>query len=171
MDVPFSNHTTSREAALSLPRNRALSQMQRVLLAIEAGGARGATDTEVSEQLHMHIRPVTARRWVLVNRGLVRDSGRTRWHVLPGGRRVKNIVWEAGCDMAAVGATAGRPSGGRLSKVRKFEAALHDIHEKASALVVALDRASILMGDEVLPALDKLRGALTVHRPGQGVGH
>jgi hypothetical protein len=154
--VPFSNQTTSREAAERLQGSASvITQTQRVLLAIEASG--GSTDAEVAAATGMGIRQVSTRRKQLVEQGLVRESGRFREHAV-GKRKFQNIVWEPGCDMNAVARKG--PGTGRLSRLRSLEARLHSVTESGGELLEALDSASILVGDGVFTALQKFRAAI-----------
>jgi hypothetical protein len=79
--------TTSRAAArAAVPRVNELQA--RVLAFIRAQG--GATDNEIQDALDMNPSTQRPRRIELMERGLVRDSGRKR--KTPSGREA--VVWE-----------------------------------------------------------------------------
>jgi hypothetical protein len=97
--VPFSNDSTSREAAEAMRSSgRASTQAARILEVLRMRGEIGGTFYEIQESLEadpagppVGIRQVTARTNGLVRAGYVRDSGVKR-RAFTG---MQNIVWVA----------------------------------------------------------------------------
>lgn len=78
LGIPFvKGSATSKGAAVSQLKAHLADEL-RVLQAIGAHGAHGATDDEIEQQLDMIHQTASARRRTLVLRGLVCDSGTTR---------------------------------------------------------------------------------------------
>lgn len=91
--VPYSNETTSHDAACSMLAAAGTDE-GRVFRFIRQRGTRGATDEEVELALKMRANNSRARRRGLVLRGVVADSGvRRRTN---SGRSA--IVWTARVD-------------------------------------------------------------------------
>jgi len=89
--LPFSNETTSLEAAMD-PRARAgaASQIVRIRALMLARGHYGLTHEEIANATRIGIRQVSTRVRRLVLEGLARDTGRTRTGT--SGRAAR--VWE-----------------------------------------------------------------------------
>ena len=81
---------TSRDAYRLLGRG-VNTQAALIYAAIVNAGAEGLTDREGEESLGMRTSSYTARRCLLANMGVIRDSGRRR--LTCAGRNA--IVWEA----------------------------------------------------------------------------
>ncbi len=92
MSAPFSNETTSLAAANRMRASVSLmTQRQRIIVALVAAGAAGATHEQLSDTLGIGIRQVSTRVRSLVLAGLARDSGRTA----NSRSGAKVIVWES----------------------------------------------------------------------------
>jgi hypothetical protein len=80
--VPYSNPTTSKAAASTV---QAQTKRAHVARFIHGRSPRGATDEQVEIALGMKHQTASARRWEMMIRGLVADSG----------QQVKNV---SGCN-------------------------------------------------------------------------
>ena len=90
LTAPFSNPTTSREAAKAIqPR---LGALQQVVLTCLRTHPDGLTEREIENLLWRDGNTIRPRLVELRDRGLVKDSGKTR--PSPSGRA--SIVWVAG---------------------------------------------------------------------------
>lgn len=87
LPIPFSNDTTSREAAESVREQ--LSRLRGRVLEAIVSGPDGATDEEIQLYCALGGNTERPRRGELEKLGLIRDSGRTRRTA--SGRRA--IVW------------------------------------------------------------------------------
>jgi len=86
--APYSNETTSKEAAKAIVASAATLRSQ-IFKFLQERGEYGATDLEISAALGMKLSTVNPRRGELVDAGKVADSGRKR--KTPSGRM--SIVW------------------------------------------------------------------------------
>lgn len=78
INAPFSNRTTSLDAARKMSKGAAQTQRDKVLKVLEDAGERGLTDWEIANAAEIGIRQASARRRSLVIDGLVADSEQTR---------------------------------------------------------------------------------------------
>lgn len=91
MTLPYQRHSTTSADAADLARAGAATQRDRVLAAIRAAGSAGLTDEQIADRLELNPSTGRPRRIELVERGQVRDSGRTR--ATRSGRQA--VVWTA----------------------------------------------------------------------------
>ena len=84
---PYSDTGTSLQAAAKLDPGRAKSQRSKILRLIRMSPR---TDHDLAESMGIDGNTIRPRRWELVHRGWIRDSGVT--DVLPTGRR--GTLWE-----------------------------------------------------------------------------
>jgi hypothetical protein len=86
--APYSNETTSKEAARAIVPSAATLRSQ-ILRFLQQRAEHGATDLEISAALNMKLSTVNPRRGELVDGGKVADSGKRR--KTPSNRQ--SIVW------------------------------------------------------------------------------
>lgn len=91
LSLPFSNKTTSRDAAIAI-KHKAPRQIDQVRQVLEANNG-GLTDSEIASLTGLGIRQAGTRRNELVKRGMARDSGAKRLSAAG----YEQIVWQA-CD-------------------------------------------------------------------------
>jgi hypothetical protein len=94
--VPFSNRTTSLEAAHAVDQSgRAHTQAERVLSVLESAGEGGLTDGQIARFANLGERQASTRRRALVLAGKVADSGLVRVYPPPTDDRPRlaAIVW------------------------------------------------------------------------------
>lgn len=91
--LPYSNPTTSREAALSVPLSKVKEDRKAIARFIAGMGSDGATDDEIARNLaSVHPNAIRARRGEIWAHGVITDTaGETRptatgsrakvWHI------------------------------------------------------------------------------------------
>jgi len=126
LPVPFSNETTSRDAAESMRESgRAATQVEQVLAFLRERGEAGATFYEIDTALRIGIRQTMARTRALVIAGYVVDSGVKR----RSDAGYANTVWRAR-DGDPVPLEPGPQTHGRIAAAVRRERERYDALEQ-----------------------------------------